>query len=516
MGAPIDPVPVSIAPSAGGSQTPIPYTGGMTVGSLADLASGIFSNFADSRDRGWWRGAYVNNLNFGRQGYDDWNRLWQDRTNPVFANAARANEYMGTPLYEGFSPYLNRASGFYDQIPGLREEYGGPYFGGGIANSLDDFGEISDNGRDIFRNGGWSQPGQNLMDFASRLQGGETPEMGRMSRTGQDMLENWGMSDFTNALRDMAGTNVRYGGNTDLLRNAANYADSIFQSGGATDFTRAAQERAIGKLGENPVLSMEDAVAMSRDQAGTAAGQRARAVRRQALARGGGPGAVVANGSTNEAMGDFADQAMQAEAGAGRDAMLRQQELGLQDILQSAKLGEGSQGLENNRLLTALGLFPEIQRAATSQLSAAGNLGLGGEAADLGRASLGGTLLNNYLGAQLGGGNLGRGTLSDMNQYALGAGNLANAADRNRGELALGSFGAGQTQFNNMLQAYLAAIGAQGNAMNQGFNWFNSQFTDPSLRIGQQAMTPLGTFANNSSNPVPRNGPVQDFVSGGR
>jgi hypothetical protein len=482
---------------------------------ILDMGSGVFSNFADSRDRGWWRGAYVNNLNFGRQGYDDWNRLWQDRTNPVWANAARANEYMSTPLYENFSPYLNRASGFYDQIPGLQEQYGQPYFGGGIANSLDDFGELADGGKDIFRGGGWSPAGGGLMDFASRLQNGETPEMGQMSQTGRGMLENWGQSDFTNALRDMATTNVRYGGQTDLLRNAANYADSIFQTGGATDFTKAAQARAIDKLGSNPVLSMEDAVAMSRDQAGTAALQRAKAARRQALARGGGPGTVVANGATNEAMGDFADQAMQAEAAAGRDAMLKQQELGLQDVLQSAKLGEGSQGLENNRLLTALGLFPEIQRAATGQLSAAGNLGLGGDQSDLGRATLGGSLLNNYLGAQLGAGNLGQETLRGMNQYALGAGNLANSANQNRGALALGSQQAGRQNFESMLQAYLGALGAQGSAMNNGFNWFNSQFTNPSLQIGEQAMKPLQTFGGNSSQlwAGRTSGPV-DFVNG--
>jgi len=503
-----------MADSAKSDQTS-PFSMGNLL-SLADLTSGIFSNFADSRDRGWWRGAYVNNLNFGRQGYDDWNRLWQDRTNPVFGNAARANEYMSTPLYEGFSPYLNRASGFYDQIPGLQEQYGQPYFGGGIANSLDDFGELADGGKGIFRGGGWSQPGQNLMDFASRLQNGETPEMGQMSRTGQGMLENWGQSDFTNALRDRAATDVRFGGQTDLLRNAGNYADSIFQTGGATDFTKAAQARAIDKLGSNPILSMEDAVAMSRDQAGTAASQRARAVRRQALARGGGPGTMVANGSSNEAMGDFADQAMQAEAGAGRDAMQRQQELGLQDLLQSAKIGEGSQGLENTRLLTALQLFPEIQRAATGQMSAAGNLGLGGEAADLGRASLGGSLLNNYLGAQLGGGNLGQNTLRDMNQYALGAGTLANQAGANRGTLALGSQQAGRQNFESMLQAYLGALGAQGSAMNNGFNWFGQQFTNPSLQIGSQANDILGRFAQNSSQLPGRNGPVQDFVQAPR
>ena len=489
---------------------------GQALGSLLDPISGLFSNFADSRDRGWWRGAYVNNLNFGRQGYDDWNRLWQDRTNPVFANAARANEYMGTPLYESFSPYIQRANDFYSQIPGMRDEYGQPYFGGGIANSLDDFGELADGGKDIFRGGGWSPAGGGLMDFASRLQNGETPEMGQMSQTGRGMLENWGQTDFTNALRDMATTNVRYGGQTDLLRNAANYADSIFQTGGATDFTRAAQERAIGKLGENPVLSMEDAIAMSRDQAGTAAAQRAKAARRQALARGGGPGTMVANGSTNEAMADFADQAMQAEAAAGRDAMLKQQELGLQDVLQSAKLGEGSQGLENNRLLTALGLNAEFQRAATGQLSAAGNLGLGGDQADLGRASLGGSLLNNYLGAQLGGGNLGRGVLGDMNQYALGAGNLANSASANRGQLGLGSQQAGRQNFESMLQAYLGALGAQGSAMNNGYNWFNQQFTNPSLNLGQQAMGPLDTFARNSSALPGQNRGVQDFINPGR
>lgn len=122
----------------------------------------------------------------------------------------------------------------------------------------------------------------------------------------------------------------------------------------------------------NPLLSMDQMVSMARDAAATAAAQKAEAAQRFALARGGG-GAVINAGQQNQAMADFHEQALQAEAQAVREAMLKRQELGLQQQMQGAQIGLGASQADTQRQQVAASRDIASANNATSASIASAN-----------------------------------------------------------------------------------------------------------------------------------------------
>lgn len=122
----------------------------------------------------------------------------------------------------------------------------------------------------------------------------------------------------------------------------------------------------------NPLMSREQMISFARDAAATSAAQQAEAAQRFALARGGG-GAVINAGQQNQAMADFYDKAMQAEAAAVRDAALRHQELGLQQQMQGAQIGLGASNADTARQQVAASRDIASANNATSASIASAN-----------------------------------------------------------------------------------------------------------------------------------------------
>ena len=325
------------------------------------------------------------------------------------------------------------------------------------------------------------------------------------------------------------------------------------QGGGATATSQALQQKALEILKTNPTMSLEDAVSAARDAAATAAAQQGEAVRARALARGGGPGSIVASGSQNQGMADFADQALRAESAAGNDARAKQQNVlmdylktggsmgaasgdlergtlgtyadllkGLEGVAASRfstggdLLGKGTalatdrantgfsglgnlENLQTNRLLEALKLQTGAQGAATNNAGTLGELGLKASGDQVSRMNLGGNFLTNWLNTALKGSELSGAANTSAQGYGLGAGQLAGNAGSNLGQLGINSGQLGQSQFQNIFNALNQGLTQQGNALNTGITGQQHLSINPLLQLGQQAGNLMNTFGNNTS-----------------
>jgi hypothetical protein len=303
---------------------------------------------------------------------------------------------------------------------------------------------------------------------------------------GLDALRKAGLGGLTSNLGVAGLTPTGAQGETTALQG--------LQNGGATGFTQFMQNRGAQLAGQDAVLPTLLAMDMARGDAATQYQHAAEKARSQALAHGGG-GSVVANGTANDAMSEFADQAAQGISKNVTDTLFGQQGLGLQQQAQGANMGLQAAGQETTRLnnfgnllqgledvatrrygvgggllagaegqatqnqgvglgalsnftgqqsdnvLKALGLVPGIQNAATNNAGTLGGLGLGAGQLDLGTAQAGGNLLNQFNQLRLGGMNSLTGLLGQENQYNLGAGGLVNQAVGNQGSILNNLFG---------------------------------------------------------------------------
>ena len=261
--------------------------------------------------------------------------------------------------------------------------------------------------------------------------------------------------------------NALLSGQNPALQTQMGAGQDLVTSRGVDPFSAQYQQAGQAAVNSNPLLSLQQAATFAADRSANDFRNASEAARSQALARGGGPGSVVASGLQNDAMADFADQGMQAKAKAVQDALMQQQGLGLQQ-----------QGMLGN-----LGLQAGAQNIDRMQLGA-GLLGQGQQAQNQ---------LLNILG----------GTVGQQNQYQLGLGQLGQSGTNsliNALNSAYGNeLGAGQLglqQQNALSNALLGQMGAQGNLMgilnqqyqNQGINPYYQMMQFPM----QQAMAGLG------------------------
>lgn len=588
-----------------------------SIGGVGNLFGGVMSGISGQQALDWLRGAYTNNLNYGREQANTWGQNWWNTGGAARENALNAGNNFGPMVNGGIAPYMDAASGLAGRVPGLMDQYGGPFQSGQTDAGAAGLEDILRQGADIFGGGGWSPEGRSIFNQGDQMATGQNDPMRALTNIGQNFLNTGGRTGFNQQVQDRAGETLDAGGMTDVLRRAFEGALGIagdggktdysqagiqqllnmlknggetagtrklddagtnaltgnlgvagltttgaagelaalqgIQAGGSTALTKALQLKAREILAQDPTLTLEQAVSMARDAAATAAGQQGKTLRARALARGGGPGGVVASGSQNDAMADFADQMMQAEAGAGRDALMKQQgvlgeeqklgaSLGLgagdleKDILgtYSSLLGGlegvaanrfstggdllgkgtalatdraqvGSSGiaslgsLETQRLLQALGLLPQIQGAATSNAGTMGGLGMAGDTSQINRVNSGTNMLSEWLRSAIGGSNISNNALNSAQNFGLGAGNLSSGAANNLGSLGLGTGNLGQNRFNNLFGAVNAGINTQGNALNTGIRGQSDLSTNPLLQLGGQTAGLVNTFGNNAS-----------------
>lgn len=183
-----------------------------------------------------------------------------------------------------------------------------------------------------------------------------------MGRAGgnQDALPSW----FGEFLQNAPGLFGNAGGGSGIGQISAGgggggaSAGAMSRDLGPVDpQVQAALQQSLDIFNKNPLLPMNQVISMARDSAATAAKNQADAIARKA-ANLGGQGAIGA-GVRNQAYADFADQALEGEATAIREAMLGQQGLQLNRAGQGAALAQAMQAAKSQRE----GLFGQMNIA---------------------------------------------------------------------------------------------------------------------------------------------------------
>jgi hypothetical protein len=380
---------------------------------------------------------------------------------------------------------------------------------GGNISGLD---LLKDMGSSNYGQGGATNESQEGMNQILKLLSGQLSGAGSAGNTMENLFSSNGATDFSSQFQNGARQTLSNGGftptlnaagaplqgilgangdtgNNDILRQ---FGLDALQTGGYTSNSGAAAQNSLGNLlndgrsqstdflqskgqeflGREGILPLEQVLSMARDGAGAATLNAGEKARTQAINRGGGAGATVANGMQNQGFAEFADMAARNESDAVAKALLGQQSLQLQqqlaggDIAAKGVAGQQSQyGLdasllgdlekgatarysvggelansanqnETTRLLSALGLIPQLQDSATKNLGTVGNLGLGAAGQENERLGLATDLMKILSGNDLSKSSIGINGILDLmngkNSFALGSGNLSNSVAGNQ------------------------------------------------------------------------------------
>jgi hypothetical protein len=417
---------------------------------------------------------------------------------------------------------LFSTGGWSPQSQDLFDFYRREMFGQGAPNAA-----LADVGLDLLGQRGQDQYSRGWLDLGTQAAqiGGMTPELNagvqgalgligsqgwgpresRLYDAGARLLESNGMTPEVSGLygmgRELAGSR----GMSPEITKALGDVDRILQAAGYSPENRALYEQAKDILTrrESQVMSPEEAANKARTAAHLEQARQMEDAMRRAQARGGG---AVVSGLQGRALAEFEDQMGRAADEAALKASLSQQ--GLVGDLAKAGLSGALSANEDatRRLLTALGIEPDILRVAAQReglgynamsdalqralgyagiganaMSDAGRLaatreGLGysalpsmynagtarmepllrlaqaGAQNELARMQLGGSLLEQFNRGRLAAGSGFGSLLGNQQQYAINAGNLLSnllqqqaAGGRYLGDLALagGQFGLG-------------------------------------------------------------------------
>lgn len=467
--------------------------------------------------------------------------------------------------------------------------------------------------RSVIGNGGGSQQGQDIWDSLRSLSLGRGANNNAQSDAAFKLLTN-PQSSFTNNVRDAAGSALD--GSTPGLQSALAAIQQIVNAGGSNKNMDAGLQAALGLLsgrsgnldalsqagasglssnlgvsgltptgakgeqtaleglqrhGANPTtdfftsrgaqLAGQDAVlptllatSIARDEATKQYKNAAEEARSKALSLGGGPGSVVANGTSNDALADFADRGAEGISSAVGDTLLKQQALNLQQQGQGAQMGlgggqiqasnlgqygdllaslennatnrfgtsgnmlsqaqqgglaqtglglqgiQGLSGLQSQNILSALGLVPGMENAGTNRAGTMGGLGLNAEQIDLARLAQGGNLNNSFNNTLLHALQGMQGNVNQANNYTLGASGALNNMTGTEGGLLdsifrnqLGGSQQGTNQSNSFYNALNQLFGQQNTSIGNTSSMYNTGF-NPLMNIGNQSFN----YANNA------------------
>lgn len=387
----------------------------------------------------------------------------------------------------------------------------------------------------VFAGGGWTPQYQQGFNQLSNFLGQGTPGLQTSAGQANSLIGNTGANGFNQALQQYALQAAGNGGMTPtlsmltnpmqgIINNQGNNAQSaalmrgaggLLGSQGQTALTQGLANQGMNLFDQQALMTPAEAVSLARNQAATNAEQQAQQMEQQALARGGGPGAVVANGMQNQGMSDFANQIAQQESQAQAQALQQQQQLQLQQQQFGGQAAQGAGGLQNSLLGTAgglagqsgslannlflqgMGLAPTSQNAATNYLNAyLGGGGIGSQN-QLGMLGAGSNLAQMLQSGQLGGINALTGMMGAQNQYALGAGGLQNNIANNLGQLGLGSLQGAGNLYNNVFSQGLGQ-GQLGGSLFSGLQNAINQNVNAGTGYG----TMLNNTWSNAANPL--------------
>ena len=263
-------------------------------------------------------------------------------------------------------------------------------------------------------------------------------------------------------------------------------------------------------LDQNPLIPMDKAINMARDQAGTAMSQNMEAMMRRALQRGNQGASNVTSGLSNQAMADFANEGSQAEAAAMRDAMMKQQGLQLQKYGIGADLSKAMEQVAAGRNASSSQLAgqemsanAQLQAAYMSaQAQAASQNAQMQFAAQQAQADMFKTMatLNNQ--RQMSGLQSLLGFSGQQNDQMMGGLNamagLQNSANNRLGIASDAFLKGSDIQSGRELQA-LGLIPGMSNAQNNNLNTGLSAITQPANILSQNMGTGANLFSNMTS-----------------
>lgn len=507
------------------------------LGSLVNVIGNIFGGVQQQNSAQWQQSAQVNVLNYLRQLTGDsqtGSNALMDLLRPLLGDQAQAanqerygSDVFGTTNDRNTANYNQLDSRFYNtdtsQTPGYDSALSTLQ---GRASSADPTSQIL---QQLIAGGGWSPNGsfgedrakdaasgsqetqQTLKDISSALLSSrganpldsfqdraiDTQNAGGMNGT-LDALKQLGLtsamtpqSTQSTALSNAGTAQLDANGQTATGMQAEKAGLAGILGGGANSASDYLTQRGMGITSQDPLLPFDTAVSMARNQAGTDAANAATNMRRQAMARGGGPGATVANGLQNQALADYQTQALQNEGKATTDTMANQQGLQMQQFNNGANLLNQGQTQANQRLGTYSDLTNQLEGNATKRLGVGGDL-----------LSSSGSLENTKSGQGLNA--LGQ-TASQANQNIGTTGQLGLGS----GQLDLSRLSEGGTlanDYNNSTNQGLSSLaqllGVDNSRLNMGIQGYNDTLKTQS-GIDQNALAAalgMGNLSNTRAN----------------
>lgn len=440
--------------------------------------AGLISNM---RMQNWLKDFSINQLNNNRQAQETGFDMWRNIFDPARDSTLQARDHFANLLFgpEGSSAQV---SNLLQQFPGLIEQYlgaGSNPWERGISGEMSSllgqnaerrgaYTSAADNAFGIFGNQGAYDPRTSLQERLMDMVNGQGAEMGALSDLGLDLMGRRGQTAFTQGLQDRGMDAVNAGGMTDTLRAAQGVGLDVLENRGADPISQALRGRGLDLASREALLPMDQAYQIAREDAARNTEGAFKRAQRQALARRGESASVVAaGGAEGDPMSEYADAAARSVSDAGRQALMGQQGLNLQQMGQGTQMALGAGSEQNNRFLSALGLFPSLQNSATSFAGTMGGLGNSAYGNELQGMQLGSGMLNNYNNFRLGAaGQLDNSYANQLN-YGLNAGRLGMDLENSY-----------QNAGNNLFNNYLAG-GRFGADLNlASMNGYNQLFNN--------------------------------------
>ena len=218
------------------------------INGLIGLAGDVYGGILSQQTMDWLRGAYTNNLNFGRGQYENWQNQFNNVFNPARDQALGAGDRFSQMVNGALGPYMDNAAALSGQIPGLMSQYGGSFNNDQIGGASGGLAELLGGANSIFGDRGWTPQNYALFDQGQGFATGQNDPMRNFSERGQDMINSGGGTDLNRGYQDRALDSVNAGGITDILRSVLGGAQGIQAQGGATSGSQTGIQQALQML----------------------------------------------------------------------------------------------------------------------------------------------------------------------------------------------------------------------------------------------------------------------------
>lgn len=307
---------------------------------------------------------------------------------------------------------------------------------------------------------------------AQTMANGQTAGQQPLLGAGTNLLSgNTANDQFQKLLQGYASNTLNNGGYTPQLNGVTQQGQSLLAPNAGVQQTGALASQLMSQIG-NPVLPMSQVISMATNQSATGAQQQEQALKRQLMDRTGTTGPAVASGSENELLNNLGNQALQNQSAAVQNAIMGQQQAGLQGLGQANGLFNSATGANLGYQGQGLNAILQAAQQAQGNQGVMGQLGLGGGNLGLQTASTGGQLLNGLNQSSLGGlGALGalagvQGQLGqDQSSNLFGAQNLNQTQNLNANNTLANFLGLQNSANSTSLQAMLGSAGPQSTAL---------------------------------------------------